>query len=142
MLRSWTTGKRRNWDLDPHAGNGVRGLPVLLHVVEPMPMKKPDPVTCLFLDIGGVLLTNGWGRDYRARAAKAFGLNLAELESRHHLLSDAYEAGKVDLREYLNAVVFYERRQFTLTQFRAFMFAQSAPFAPMIDLVREGLPIV
>ena len=35
-------------------------------------------VTCLFLDIGGVLLTDGWDRHARRRAAKAFGLAWTE----------------------------------------------------------------
>ena len=26
-------------------------------------MKKANEITCLFLDIGGVLLTNGWDHD-------------------------------------------------------------------------------
>lgn len=43
------------------------------------------PITTLFLDIGGVLLTDGWDRHARKRAATTFTLELAELEQRHHL---------------------------------------------------------
>jgi hypothetical protein len=32
-------------------------------------MKKATSITCLFLDIGGVLLTNGWDHHARKRAA-------------------------------------------------------------------------
>ena len=32
-------------------------------------MKKTTAITCLFLDIGGVLLTNGWDHHARKRAA-------------------------------------------------------------------------
>ena len=35
-------------------------------------MKRAIPVTTLFLDVGGVLLTNGWDHHARRRAAKNF----------------------------------------------------------------------
>lgn len=103
-------------------------------------------VTALFLDVGGVLLTNGWDRHARERAAKEFDLNPDETEERHHLTFDTYEVGKLTLEEYLTRVVFYRDRSFTPDQFRTFMFAQSKPFQDMIDLVcrlkaRHGLKI-
>ena len=33
-------------------------------------MKKSSSITTLFLDIGGVLLTDGWGHESRKLAAK------------------------------------------------------------------------
>ena len=51
-------------------------------------MKHSTEITTLFLDIGGVLLTNGWGHQSRALAAKVFDLNLDEMEDRHHLTFD------------------------------------------------------
>jgi putative hydrolase of the HAD superfamily len=45
----------------------------------------------LFLDIGGVLLTNGWDHPARERAAIEFNLDLAEMEDRHQLTFDTYE---------------------------------------------------
>lgn len=98
-------------------------------------MKKPVPVTTLFLDIGGVLLDDGWDRRARKRAAARFGLPPAGIEERHHLAFEAYEEGKLTLEEYLDRVVFYEKRPFTRAQFRAFMFAQTKPFPEMIELV-------
>jgi acetate kinase len=51
--------------------------------------RQPDQlVTPLFVDIGGVLLTNGWGNQSRKLAAATFGLNLAELEQPHQLTFD------------------------------------------------------
>ena len=100
-------------------------------------MTKAIPVTTLFLDIGGVLLTDGWGHQSRALAAKAFDLNLEEMEERHHLTFDTYEVGKLTLKEYLTRTVFYERRSFTQNQFREFMFAQSQPYPEMIALIRK-----
>ena len=100
-------------------------------------MRRSSAITCLFLDIGGVLLTNGWDHHARKRAAKAFGLDFAEMEDRHHLTFDTYEAGKLTLKEYLSRVVFYQKRPFTRGQFWKFMSAQSKPFPQMIDLVRQ-----
>ena len=42
-------------------------------------MKTKTKITCLFLDIGGVLLTNGWDHHARRRAAlAALGLKAEE----------------------------------------------------------------
>jgi putative hydrolase of the HAD superfamily len=95
------------------------------------------PVTALFLDIGGVLLTNGWDHQARKLAARTFDLDLDEMEDRHHLTFDTYEVGKLTLEEYLSRVVFYQKRPFTPAQFRRFMFSQSKPFPQMIELVRK-----
>ena len=81
-------------------------------------MEKTTAITCLFLDIGGVLLTDGWDHHARKRAATHFKLELAEMEDRHHLTFDTYEEGKLTLEEYLSRVVFYEKRPFTRAQFR------------------------
>jgi putative hydrolase of the HAD superfamily len=94
-------------------------------------------ITTLFLDVGGVLLTNGWGHQSRALAAKLFDLNQAEMDIRHHLTFDTYEEGKLTLDEYLSRTVFYKDRSFTREQFREFMFAQSLPHPEMIGLVRK-----
>ena len=109
-------------------------------------MKKTTAITCMFLDVGGVLLTNGWDHHARKRAVRHFKLELAEIEDRHHLTFDTYEEGKLTLEEYLGRVVFYQKRPFTRAQFRRFMFAQSKPYPGMIKLiarlkVRHGLKI-
>lgn len=100
-------------------------------------MEEKKVPSALFLDIGGVLLTNGWDRTSRQKAAKKFGLDYEELNERHHLTYDTYEAGKLSLREYLDRIVFYEKRNFSHDDFRKFMFEQSQPFPEMIDLVRS-----
>jgi putative hydrolase of the HAD superfamily len=97
-------------------------------------MKRAKDVTALFLDIGGVLLTNGWDHHARKQAARKFDLELGEMEDRRHLTFDTYEMGKLSLREYLRRVVFYPARPFTPAQFQKFMFAQSRPFPQMIQL--------
>jgi putative hydrolase of the HAD superfamily len=100
-------------------------------------MKKTTAITCVFLDIGGVLLTNGWDHPARKRAATEFKLELAEMEDRHHLTFDTYEEGKLTLEEYLGRVVFYQKRPFTRAQFRRFMFVQSKPYPEMIELAAQ-----
>ena len=45
----------------------------------------------IFLDIGGVLLSNGWGHESRQRAAQAFKLDYAEMEALHHFIFNIYE---------------------------------------------------
>ena len=104
------------------------------------------PITTLFLDVGGVLLNNGWDHHVRRRAARIFKLQWAEMEERHNLNFATFEEGKLTLEEYLGRVVFYQRRPFTRAQFRRFMFAQSKPYLAMIDLfaqlkVQHGLKI-
>jgi putative hydrolase of the HAD superfamily len=104
---------------------------------EPLKMDKSIPVTTLFLDIGGVLLTNAWGHVSRRKAADTFNLNYCDIDVRHHLNQVTYEEGKLTLDEYLNRVVFYEKRDFTPDQFREFMFTQTTPFMDMIELIRQ-----
>ena len=94
-------------------------------------------ITALFLDVGGVLLTNAWDRQARQRAAEIFGLDYAEMDERHHLTFDTYEEGKLSLDEYLNRVIFYQSRPFPREVFREFMFAQSQPYPEMLELVRD-----
>ena len=100
-------------------------------------MTLSSPLTTLFLDIGGVLLTNGWDHNIRTRAAEKFGLDYDEMNERHHLTFDTYEEGKLSLDEYLNRVVFYQEHSFSREEFKAFMYAQSQPFPEMIKLMGD-----
>ncbi|MBV5319010.1 MAG: HAD hydrolase-like protein [Desulfobulbaceae bacterium] len=98
-------------------------------------MKKNSSITTLFLDIGGVLLSDGWDRHARQRAATTFELDPVEMEARHHLVFETYEAGKLSLDQYLALVVFNQERSFTRARFRRFMFAQSTRYPEMIELI-------
>jgi putative hydrolase of the HAD superfamily len=109
-------------------------------------MKRALPITALFLDIGGVLLNNGWDHIARRKVAKHFNLEWAEMEERHRLTFETHEEGKLTFEEYLGRVVFYQKRPFTRAQFRRFMCVQSKPYPEMIELiaqlkVRHGLKI-
>jgi len=99
-------------------------------------MNSSTKIKCLFVDIGGVLLTDGWIRDYRILAAKTFGLDPEEMEARHHQAYESHEAGMFSLEQYLKLVVFHQERPFTRDEFQQFMFAQSKPYPEMIELVR------
>ena len=99
-------------------------------------MTSSSSITTFFLDIGGVLLTNGWDHTIRAHVADKFGLDCDEMNERHHLTYDTYEEGKLSLDDYLNRVVFYQERSFSREAFKAFMYAQSQPFPEMIELMR------
>ena len=110
-------------------------------------MKRSPPISALFVDIGGVLLTDGWDHQARRRAAKHFKLNWAEMEEQHALNFETHEEDKTTFKEYLDRVVFYQKRAFTRAAFRRFMFAQSKPYVEMIALVRNlkakyGLKII
>jgi len=110
-------------------------------------MRRTSEISCLFVDIGGVLLTNGWDHHARRRAVKHFKLDWAEMEERHRLTFEIHEEGKLSFDEYLSLVVFYEKRPFTRPQFRRFMCEQSKPFPDMIELLRQlkanhGLKVV
>jgi putative hydrolase of the HAD superfamily len=98
-------------------------------------MKKATAIACVLIDIGGVLLTDGWDRHARKRAAGTLSLDGSEMEERHHLVFETYEEGRLSLEEYLGRVVFYEKRAFTRAEWRRFMFAQSKPYPEMIDLI-------
>lgn len=95
------------------------------------------PVKALFTDIGGVLLTNGWDRTSRRKAADTFELDYEELDQRHHLTFDTYEEGKLSLETYLKRVIFYEPRSFSEQDFKAFMYAQSQRLPEMLELLRD-----
>lgn len=99
-------------------------------------MAHPSPQV-LFLDIGGVLLTNGWGHESRQKAAHHFGFDYAAMNGRHDLVFDVYEEGKLTLDGYLDAVLFYQPRPFTKEAFKTFLLNESQPLPPLLDWLIE-----
>jgi putative hydrolase of the HAD superfamily len=93
------------------------------------------PVTTLFWDNGGVILTNGWDRDSRQKAVEQFQLDPTEFEERHELMLNDFEEGKVTLEEYIRRVVFHRARKFTVDDFKKFMFDQSQPFPESLEFI-------
>ena len=100
-------------------------------------MGKSIPITTLFLDVGGVLLNNGWEHQSRRLAAEAFKYDFDEMEARHHIIFETHEEGKVTLEQYFNRVLFYKKRNFSLEQVRDFMFGQSVAYSKMIDCIKD-----
>ncbi len=84
-----------------------------------------SPFDVVLFDVGGVLLTNGWDHKERAAAVAQFKLDKHELEARHATAAPAWERGEISLDQYLDAVVFYEPREFSRDEFFDFMLAQS-----------------
>lgn len=99
--------------------------------------KRQSKIHTLFLDVGGVLLTNGWDRSIRKKAVEAFQLEADEVDERHHLTYDTYEEGKLTFDDYLDRVVFFKKRRFSRKKFIDFVLAQSQPHPDMIALVKR-----
>lgn len=91
-----------------------------------------DKTKYLFSDIGGVLLTNGWGHQSRKKAAETFHFDYKEMSIRHEFIFNTYEIGKISLDHYLDIVVFFEPRDFGRKEFKDFMFAQSLELPDML----------
>lgn len=92
-------------------------------------------ITTIFWDIGGVLLSNAWGREARAAAVARFGLAPGEFEARHQRVVLDFECGRLSIEDYLTAVVFHQPRPFTPDEFRGFMCSRSTPNPDMLGLV-------
>ena len=86
---------------------------------------KIFPVKTIFFDIGGVLLSNGWGHESRAEASRKFNLKQDEFEVLHHFIFNIYEIGSISLDDYLDTVVFNHNRKFCKEEFKDFVFSQS-----------------
>ena len=104
-------------------------------------------VRALFVDIGGVLATNGWDTDSRQASVEHFGLDAKEIDSRHRQMFELFETDEISWREYLDRVVFYEPRSFSPEDFTRFVLARSRAYPEMIDLLRcvkenHGLKVV
>jgi len=94
-------------------------------------------ITTLFFDIGGVILTNGWGSVARSAAIGKFQLDPADFEARHALANPAWECGEMSLQEYLERTIFYSERKFSPKEFEDFMFAQSQAMPESLEFVRR-----
>lgn len=91
----------------------------------------------IFFDIGGVLLTNGWGHKSRQAAAMQFQFDYEEMNALHEFIFNIYEIGKITLDAYLDTTLFYRPRDFTREDVKAFMFAQSQELPGMLPWLVE-----
>lgn len=88
-------------------------------------------------DIGGVLGTNGWDTPLRREIAAHFGVELEEIEGRHHLMFDSYERGFMSFEDYLRRVFFATRRDFTLAAVRDYTYNASVPWPENITFFQR-----
>ena len=96
-----------------------------------------NKVKVIFFDIGGVLLTNGWGHESRQLAAKRFDINFDEMDVLHDFIFNVYEIGKISLDDYLHTTVFNHPRNFSLQEFKDFMFEQSKELPNMREWLAD-----
>ncbi|HET8963320.1 MAG TPA: RpiB/LacA/LacB family sugar-phosphate isomerase, partial [Chitinophagales bacterium] len=94
-------------------------------------------ITTLFLDIGGVLLSNGWDHIFRKKATAHFHLDWDVFEDLHKSMAPIFELGKISLDEYLNRVIFYTNRDFTRTEFKEYMYSLSTVDTEMIAFIKK-----
>ena len=93
-------------------------------------------IRAIFWDVGGVLLTNAWDHNERAKALEHFNVDQEEFHSRHEPLVSPFERGQVTLDEYLHRTVFYRERSFTPNAFRDYMFSLSEPFPEILQFAQ------
>ena len=98
---------------------------------------KNQPVKVLFFDVGGILLTNGWGHESRKVAAEKFGLDYAEMNVLHNFIFNVYEIGSITLDDYLDTVIFNHPRDFVREDFKEFIYAQSVELPDMLKWLKE-----
>jgi len=89
------------------------------------------------LDVGGVLLSNGWDRGHREAAAETFDLDLNDFQDRHEMVVDLLETGRMTLDEYLITTIFHRDRPFSREAFITFMKGRSQPMPQSLDLLSE-----
>jgi putative hydrolase of the HAD superfamily len=91
----------------------------------------------LFSDVGGVIATNGWDTGLRHKMVEHFGLDHAEVNSRHRLMFDSYERGHLSLEQYLEWTVFFEPRRFRADDVKRWMFEQGQLLPGVYELFRR-----
>ena len=95
-----------------------------------------QPIELVLFDIGGVLGSNGWDREQRARAVDHFGLDADDFQYRHEETVGDLESGRITLDEYLDVTVFCASRSFSSERFKAFMLDQSEAWPASIGVAR------
>ena len=94
-------------------------------------------IRAIFWDVGGVLLTNAWDHQERAKALQQFHLDPDEFHSRHELIVSSFERGKITLDQYLDQTIFYTPRSFTREAFREYLFSLSQPFPEVLRFAQS-----
>ena len=90
-------------------------------------------IKVVFMDIGGVLLTNGWDHKSREKASKVFDFDFTEMNILHNFIYNVFEIGSISLDEYLDTVLFHQPRNFSKADFKQFMFKESVELPKMLE---------
>ena len=93
-------------------------------------------IKVIFMDIGGVLLSNGWGHEARKKAAQVFDFDHQEMENLHNFIYNVFEIGSISLDEYLETILFHTDRDFLKDEFIAFMYAQSQELPHLLEWLK------
>ncbi|MDQ0477848.1 HAD family hydrolase [Chryseobacterium sp. MDT2-18] len=98
---------------------------------------EASKIKVIFMDIGGVILTNGWDYESREKAANVFGFDYTEMNILHNFIYNVFEIGSISLDEYLDTVIFENPRDFTKEEFKKFMYAQSLELPQMLSWLKS-----
>lgn len=100
-------------------------------------MQQSQPVIkTVFVDIGGVLLSNGWDIKCVKDSVNFFGIEEEEVSFRHSEVASLYYCGKITLDEYIKYVVFFMDRNFGCDEYKKFVFEQSQAHDEMIKYIK------
>jgi putative hydrolase of the HAD superfamily len=72
-------------------------------------------IRTIFWDIGGVLLTNGWGHAQREPVLKRLGIDLDAYEEQHERANYYWERGLIDAEEFFRQTVFRPNPKLAVT---------------------------
>ena len=95
------------------------------------------PISAIFWDVGGVLLSNAWDRSQREAALEHFKLDEEEFADRHEMVVSSFERGKIGLDDYLDRTVFYRARPFSRDEFKQYIFSLSQPNTEALTFARQ-----
>jgi FMN phosphatase YigB (HAD superfamily) len=98
-----------------------------------------DLVTTIFWDLGGVVLTNGWDKDQRARVLTSLNVDVAEYETRHDAANFFWERGLSTAYDFFGKTVFHAdqpSRDFSYEELWSLVCAESKVLHPAcIDIL-------
>ncbi len=72
-------------------------------------------IRTVFWDIGGVVLTNGWDRQQRARVLTRLGIDLEAYEAQHTHANYYWERGLINAEDFFEQTVFLQNPKLELT---------------------------
>jgi putative hydrolase of the HAD superfamily len=94
-------------------------------------------IKIVFMDIGGVLLSDGWNHTARMQAIEKYGLEPIQFQKDHAVAFPLFENGKLNLDQYLDSVIFNIDRSFSKEDFKQFMFSKSTQLPDFLPWLIE-----